>query len=221
MRILLIEDEVALSEALKEILNSQSYMVDVVHNGREGYGYAKDGIYDAIVLDIMLPEMDGFEIARKLREDNVKTPILMLTAKDSIDDRVKGLDCGADDYMVKPFAFEEFLARVRAVTRRKGEVIMNGIQYKDIFLDLERRTINKGEKSIRLNFKEYEIFKLFLLNDNQIFSKEDIIVKIWGYESDASDNNVEAYISFIRRKLKHLNSEVNIEAIRKVGYRLC
>ena len=221
MRILLIEDEVALSEALKEILNSQSYMVDVVHNGREGYGYAKDGIYDAIILDIMLPEMDGFSIARKLREDGVRTPILMLTAKESVEDRVRGLDCGADDYMVKPFASEELLARVRAITRRKGEVVMDCVSYKDIVLDLVNRTISKDGKSIRLNFKEFEIFKLFILNETLIFSKEDIIVKIWGYESDASDNNVEAYISFIRRKLKHLGSEVNIEAIRKVGYRLC
>jgi DNA-binding response OmpR family regulator len=221
MRILIIEDEKRLANALKELLTDEKYLVDAVLDGKEGYEYALTGIYDLVVLDLMLPSMDGFEIARNLREKKVDTPILILTARDLVEDKVRGLDCGADDYMTKPFATEEFLARVRAITRRKGEVILDYLTFKDLSLDLERRQIICGEKSVHLNYKEFEILKLLMTNESMVFSKNDIIVKIWGYESDATDNNVEAYISFIRKKINYIGSTVEIETIRKVGYRIC
>lgn len=221
MRILIIEDEKRLANALKELLTDEKYLVDAVLDGKEGYEYALTGIYDLVVLDLMLPSMDGFDIARNLRENKVETPILILTARDMIEDKVRGLDCGADDYMTKPFATEEFLARVRAITRRKGEVILDYLNFKDMSLDIERRHIVCGDKSVHLNYKEFEILKLLMTNENMVFSKNDIIVKIWGYESDATDNNVEAYISFIRKKINYIGSTVEIETIRKVGYRIC
>lgn len=221
MRILVVEDEKRLAKALGEILAGEKYMVDVVYDGQDGFDYAMEGIYDAIVLDVMLPHMDGFTVAKNLREQKIETPIIMLTAKDAISDKISGLDYGADDYMTKPFAPEELLARIRAITRRKGEVIMNKLTLNDLSLDLESSTLSKNEKSVRLNFKEFEIMKLFMSNPNSTYSKEDLIRKVWGYESDATDNNVEAYISFLRKKLMHIGSEMKIEAIRKVGYRLC
>lgn len=221
MRILVVEDEKRLAKALGEILAGEKYMVDVVYDGQDGFDYAMEGIYDAIVLDVMLPHMDGFTVAKNLREQKIETPIIMLTAKDAISDKISGLDYGADDYMTKPFAPEELLARIRAITRRKGEVIMNKLTLNDLSLDLESSTLSKNEKSVRLNFKEFEIMKLFMSNPNSTYSKEDLITKVWGYESDATDNNVEAYISFLRKKLMHIGSEMKIEAIRKVGYRLC
>lgn len=221
MRILVVEDEKRLAKALGEILAGEKYMVDVVYDGQDGFDYAMEDIYDAIVLDVMLPHMDGFTVAKNLREQKIETPIIMLTAKDAISDKISGLDYGADDYMTKPFAPEELLARIRAITRRKGEVIMNKLTLNDLSLDLESSTLSKNEKSVRLNFKEFEIMKLFMSNPNSTYSKEDLITKVWGYESDATDNNVEAYISFLRKKLMHIGSEMKIEAIRKVGYRLC
>lgn len=221
MRILVVEDEKRLAKALGEILAGEKYMVDVVYDGQDGFDYAMEGIYDAIVLDVMLPHMDGFTVAKNLRDQKIETPIIMLTAKDAISDKISGLDYGADDYMTKPFAPEELLARIRAITRRKGEVIMNKLTLNDLSLDLESSTLSKNEKSVRLNFKEFEIMKLFMSNPNSTYSKEDLITKVWGYESDATDNNVEAYISFLRKKLMHIGSEMKIEAIRKVGYRLC
>ncbi len=221
MRILVVEDEKRLAKALGEILAGEKYMVDVVYDGQDGFDYAMEDIYDAIVLDVMLPHMDGFTVAKNLREQKIETPIIMLTAKDAISDKISGLDYGADDYMTKPFAPEELLARIRAITRRKGEVIMNKLTLNDLSLDLESSTLSKNEKSVRLNFKEFEIMKLFMSNPNSTYSKEDLIRKVWGYESDATDNNVEAYISFLRKKLMHIGSEMKIEAIRKVGYRLC
>ena len=221
MRILVVEDENRLAKALGEILAGEKYMVDVVYDGQDGFDYAMEDIYDAIVLDVMLPHMDGFTVAKNLREQKIETPIIMLTAKDAISDKISGLDYGADDYMTKPFAPEELLARIRAITRRKGEVIMNKLTLNDLSLDLESSTLSKNEKSVRLNFKEFEIMKLFMSNPNSTYSKEDLIRKVWGYESDATDNNVEAYISFLRKKLMHIGSEMKIEAIRKVGYRLC
>lgn len=221
MRILVVEDEKRLAKALGEVLAGEKYMVDVVYDGQDGFDYAMEDIYDAIVLDVMLPHMDGFTVAKNLREQKIETPIIMLTAKDAISDKISGLDYGADDYMTKPFAPEELLARIRAITRRKGEVIMNKLTLNDLSLDLESSTLSKNEKSVRLNFKEFEIMKLFMSNPNSTYSKEDLIRKVWGYESDATDNNVEAYISFLRKKLMHIGSEMKIEAIRKVGYRLC
>ena len=183
MRILIVEDEVRLAEALAQIMAEQKYQVDQVHNGADGLDYALTAQYDVIVLDVMLPKLDGLEVARRLRSAHVSTPILMLTARDEISDKVKGLDCGADDYMTKPFDTSELLARVRALTRRQGEVV-----------------------------------RLLLQNAKLVTPKDDIIAKVWGLDSEAEDNNVEVYISFLRKKLDHLHSQVKIRTIRMVGY---
>ena len=223
MQALIVEDEKRLAQALKEILTEVKYMVDVVYDGEDGYEYAREGIYDVIILDVMLPSMDGFKVAKKLRSEKITTPIIMLTAKDGIDDKIQGLDCGADDYMTKPFAAEELLARIRAVTRRKGEVVLDVLKYKDVQLNLETGSlsiVDNKENNVHLSYKEFEIMKLFMTNPENTFSKEDIIVKVWGYDSDATDNNVEAYISFLRKKLAHMGSNVKIEAIRKIGYKI-
>lgn len=220
MRVLIVEDEVRLAEALAQILKANKYMTDVVHSGLDGFDYGLSGIYDVIVLDVMLPEMDGFNIAKKLRDNKIQTPIIMLTAKDAIRDKVTGLDCGADDYMTKPFVPDELLARIRALTRRQGEVQLSEATFADISLNLSTGDLSCGEKSIHLNYKEAEILKLLMANPNTAVSKDDLITKVWGYDSDATDNNVEAYISFLRKKLQYLNSNVGITALRKVGYRL-
>ena len=221
MRVLIVEDEKRLGEAIAQMLKENSVMTDVVRDGREGYEYAQTGVYDAIILDLMLPSMNGFEISKKLRAEKVKTPILMLTAKYSTTaDKVCGLESGADDYMTKPFQYEELLARIRAITRRTGEVQLNEITYGDIVLNLSTGEMICNDKNIHLNYKEFEIMKLLIANQDVAIKKDDIIVKVWGYDSDATDNNVEAYISFIRKKLSFLKSRVSIIALRKIGYKL-
>lgn len=220
MRILIVEDEVRLADALAQILTENRYMADVSHDGREGLALAQSGAYDAMVLDVMLPGMDGFSVAKALREAHNALPILMLTAKDAVPDRVAGLDSGADDYMCKPFSPEELLARLRALTRRQGEVVMDELSFADLTLVLSTYDLRCGAKTVRLNFKECEIIKLLLSNPNAVVTKETLITKVWGYDSGAEDNNVEAYISFLRKKLYFLGSAVQITALRKVGYRL-
>ena len=220
MRVLIVEDEIRLAEALQQILKEQKYMTDVVHTGTDGLDYGLSDIYDVIILDVMLPGIDGFTVAKSLREQKIQTPIIMLTARDSVNDKVAGLDCGADDYMTKPFVPEELLARIRALTRRQGEVQLNEATYGDISLNLSTGDLSCGAKSIHLNFKESEILKLLMAYTGNAISKDDLIVKVWGYDSDASDNNVEAYVSFLRKKLNFLGSKVQITALRKVGYRL-
>jgi DNA-binding response OmpR family regulator len=220
MRILIVEDEVRLSEALGQIMTEEKYAVDIVHDGVTGLDYAASGLYDVIVLDVMIPQKNGFEVARALRGKKISTPIILLTAKDEVSDKVMGLDCGADDYMTKPFAPEELLARIRALSRRQGDVILEELSFHDLTLNLSTYTLSRGMKSVHLGYKEYEVLKLLMTNPKMVVPKEDIIVKVWGAESDAEDNNVEAYISFLRKKFFFLGSKVNIGTLRKVGYRL-
>ena len=222
MNILIIEDEKRLADALSHILLEERYIVDVVYDGAEGLDYALSGIYDCIILDIMLPSMNGFDVCLKLRHQKITTPVLMLTAKDTIPDKVRGLDAGADDYMTKPFSPDELLARVRVLTRRKGEVILDEIKYGDITLHLDQSKLSCGKslKSIHLNFKECELLKMFLSKPEVIISKQDIITRIWGYDSDAGDNNVEAYVSFLRKKLVFVESSIEIVSAKKLGYKL-
>lgn len=220
MQILIVEDEKRLADALKQIMLEQKYMADVVYDGNDGLLYGKSGIYDLIILDVMLPYKDGFEVALELRQNKISTPILMLTAKDTIADKVGGLNCGADDYMTKPFAPEELLARIKALTRRKGEVMLDRLQFDDFDFDASTNQLSKGAKSVHLNFKEAELLKLFLSKQSVIISKDEIITKVWGYDSDATSNNVEAYISFLRRKLNFINSQAEIKSVKKLGYRL-
>ena len=220
MKILVVEDELRLAEALSQIMQEQKYQVDVANDGNDGLDYALYGDYDVIVLDVMLPGKDGFEVVRALRAAKVQTPVIMLTARDDVRDKIRGLDKGADDYMTKPFVLEELLARIRALSRRQGEVLLEEISMEDLTLSLSTNDLICGAKSIHLAFKEFEIMKILLSNQKTIVSKEMLISKVWGDDSDAEDNNVEAYISFLRKKLSFLGSRVQISTIRKVGYRL-
>lgn len=220
MQILVVEDEKRLAAALEQILKNEKYMVDVVYDGQDGLDYAMSGIYDLIIMDVMMPKLDGFKVTDKLRRAKIETPIIMLTAKDTVGDKVDGLDKGADDYMTKPFEPRELLARLRALTRRQGEVIVDTLEFGDVTLNLATCQLSCGIKSTHLSFKEFEIMKLLLSNSSAIIQKEDILVKVWGYEADTTENNVEAYISFLRKKLRFLDSSVEIMSIRKVGYKL-
>lgn len=220
MRVLIVEDEVRLAEALAQILTEQKYAVDAVVNGIDGLDYAGSGLYDVMILDVMLPGMDGFQVARQLRRDKNPIPILLLTARDELSDKVTGLDCGADDYMTKPFAPEELLARVRALSRRQGDVILEEQDYEDLRLCLDSCTLCCGTKSVHLGFKEFEVLKLLMAKPQAILPKEEVILKVWGADSSAEDNNVEVYISFLRKKFAYLGSRVRIVSVRKLGYRL-
>jgi DNA-binding response OmpR family regulator len=220
MNILIVEDERRLVDVLAHIIKEENYSVDAVHTGGDGLAYALSGQYDVAVLDVMLPEMNGFEIVRRMREAKIATPVLMLTAKGEIADRVHGLDSGADDYMQKPFATEELLARIRALTRRQGEVALDSIEYGDLSLRLDNHELSCGNKSVRLSLKEFEVLKILMANSHQVITKEALISKVWGYDSEAEANNVEAYISFLRKKLNYLESGVTVEVLRKVGYSL-
>ncbi len=220
MRVLIVEDDKYLSEALEHILVKEKIFVDTVDNGEDGYYYAKNSEYDAIILDVMLPKMNGYEVIKKLRSEQVATPTIMLTAKSEINDKVTGLDYGADDYMTKPFEAMELLARLRALTRRVGVVVVDEIKYEDLLLNLDNMELSCNEKQIVLSNKEFLILKTLMTNPQMVISKDDLIIKVWGYDSDAEDNNVEAYISFLRKKLDYLGTTVAINTLRKVGYKL-
>ena len=220
MRVLIVEDERRLAEALGQIMAEQRYQTDVVYDGADGLDYALTGQYDVIVLDVMLPKLDGFEVASRLRHAHVSTPILMLTARDEMPDKIAGLDHGADDYMTKPFDIGELLARVRALTRRQGEVIGEQLVAGDLILELSTRCLRRGDKSVRLGFKEFDVLRQLMVHPRAVVPKEDIIARVWGLDAEAEDNNVEVYISFLRKKLTFLESNVSIGTVRKVGYYL-
>ena len=220
MRILIVEDEKRLAEALSQILRSEGYEVDHTSDGESGLDYALSGIYDLIVLDVMLPKKNGFEVVKNLRQKKNAVPVLMLTAREDTADKVTGLDYGADDYMTKPFITDELLARIRALTRRQGEVILDELTFEDISLNLSAHSLWCGTKSVHLPHKEFEILKLLLAIPGAIVSKDSLITKVWGYDSEAEDNNVEVYISFLRKKLFFVRSAVTIGTVRKAGYRL-
>lgn len=220
MRVLIVEDEKRLAAALSQIMIEQKYMTDVVYDGESGLDYALAGQYDVIVLDVMLPKINGFEVVKRIRQEKLTTPVLLLTAKDEISDKVSGLDSGADDYMTKPFSPEELLARVRALSRRQGDVILDELCFADVILSLANQNVSCGAKSVHLGFKEFEVLKILMASPKQIIPKEDLILKVWGAESSAEDNNVEAYVSFIRKKLYFIGSKVTVGTVRKVGYRL-
>lgn len=220
MNILVVEDDIRLSNALAHILEENGYRVDVVHDGQSGVDYGSSQIYDVIILDVMLPKLNGYAVTTALRRAQVSTPILLLTARGSTADKIAGLDSGADDYMTKPFSPAELMAHLRALTRRQGDILFERINAGDLTLDLESYDLSRGSKTIHLSFKEFSICKILMANPGQVISKETLIAKAWGVESSAGDNNVEAYISFLRKKLIHLGSSNRIETIRKAGYRL-
>ncbi|HEX2947098.1 MAG TPA: response regulator transcription factor [Clostridia bacterium] len=219
MRILIIEDETYLAEALIHILRKNNYSADAANDGTTGLDNALTGIYDLILLDIMLPGMDGITVLKNIRKEGISTPVILLTAKGEVSDKVAGLDSGADDYLAKPFATEELLARIRAASRRKGEVIPdNTIKFGDIELNTGSLKLTKGPKEIKLILKESELLELLMTRKNAVTSKELVIEKLWGFDSDAEHNNVEVYISFLRKKLAYLDSTVSIGTVRGVGY---
>ena len=219
MQILVVEDDVRLAQALCRILEESGYKTDAVHDGQSGLDYAESGIYDVVILDVMLPKMDGFTVVSNLRRAGVNTPVLLLTARDAVPDKITGLDSGADDYMTKPFSPAELLAHLRALTRRQGEVIFEKLDAGDLSLNLESYDLTCGQKTIHLSFKEFSLAKVLMSNAGQVVSKELLIERVWGVESSAEDNNVEAYVSFLRKKMRFLGSQACIETIRKAGYR--
>lgn len=222
MRIMIAEDEEKLADALVQIFAKNKITADAFGNGIDALDNALTGIYDVIVLDIMMPGMNGIEVLRKIRAEGMDTPVLMFTAKDEISDKVKGLDSGADDYLTKPFATEELLARVRALGRRSSAAIVNSdvITCGDLSLDTAAYELSCGKNSLKLGLKEFSIMELLIKNSGRVLSKETLITKIWGYDSDAEYNNVEVYISFLRKKLDFIKSNAAIKTVRGVGYTL-
>ncbi len=220
MRLLLVEDERRMAQALCEILRLEKYDVDHCADGLEGLYAIETGAYDLIILDVMLPHKNGFEIAKEARKKGIKTPILMLTAKGELDDKVTGLDCGADDYLTKPFMTKELLARLRALGRRTINTADGALTFEDIALNTDASTLVCGENSVRLSEKEFRILEYLIANQGQILTWEQLAVKIWGYESDAEYNNVEVYMSFARKKLNFVKAKTEIKAVRGIGYEL-
>ncbi len=222
MRILLIEDEKRMAQALCEILRLEKYEVDHYGNGLDGLTAIESNIYDIVVLDVMLPSMNGYEVAKRARSKGITTPILMLTAKAELDDKVTGLDSGADDYLTKPFMTKELLARLRALGRRKLGTTVGVLSYGDITLDTNTFTLSctTNGQSVRLSEKEYRILEYLIANSGQILTREQLAVKIWGFESDAEYNNVEVYMSFTRKKLAFVEAKTEIKAVRGIGYEI-
>ena len=220
MNILVVEDERNLADAICRILEDEGYNAEAAYDGKAGLAYAESCMYDAAILDVMLPGMDGFEIVRELRRAGSELPVMMLTAKTSTADKVEGLDCGADDYMTKPFEAPELLARVRALTRRKGEKVIDTLTFGDLTLDLSSHDLVCGEQSVHLSKREFDVLQMLMKGTNRIVSKQDLLTRVWGTDADASENSVEAYVSFLRKKIRHLKSKVEITTLRMLGYRL-
>jgi DNA-binding response OmpR family regulator len=219
MRILLVEDEERLSEALSYILKKNRYAVDTALDGITGQDLAETGIYDIIILDRMLPGREGVVLLKNLRSQGIKTPVLMLTAKDTVADRVEGLDAGADDYLIKPFSTEELLARIRALGRRQSEIINDeSLRASSLVLHPMRGEIECGNEIIKLTMKETQLLELFLRNKGQVISREQILDRVWGLDCEVEMNNIEIYIYYLRKKLEPLASNVKIETVRGIGY---
>lgn len=222
MKILIVEDEIRMAQALCEILKLEKYEVDHCDNGFDGLKSINSGIYDAVILDVMLPLKNGYDVIREARHNGIKTPVLMLTAKSELDDKVKGLDYGADDYLTKPFMTKELLARIRALLRRNANVSDETIAFGDVVLDKNTAMLSCKQtgREIRLSEKEYRLMEYLILNGGQILSREQLALKIWGYDSEAEYNNVEVYMSFARKKLTFVGTKTEIKAVRGLGYEL-
>jgi len=222
MRVLLVEDEKGISSAICQVLKKENFSVDPVYTGTDGLDYALAGIYDAIILDVMLPGMDGFQVLSALRREGIKTPVCMLTARSGLEDRVRGLESGADYYLPKPFQMAELTACLRAITRRREDAPVMQLSFGDISLNQqEAKLISKTTgQSVKLGAKEYQILEMLLRNPRQILSKDTIFDRVWGYESDADLSNLEVYLSFVRKKLSFVGSKVKIKATRGMGYSL-
>lgn len=222
MRILVVEDEHKIANSIKKGLEQELYVVDVAFSGDDGYDLAISEEFDLIILDLLLPEMDGVEICSHLREKQIHTPVLMLTAKGQVEDKVKGLNAGADDYLTKPFAFEELLARIKALTRRPKDVIGSTLCFEDLTLNTLTYEVKRGSKKIQLSSKEYALLEYFLRHPNQVITKEQIINHVWSYDADVLPNTVEVYIGYLRNKIDRIfpEKEPIIQTIRGFGYKL-
>ena len=220
MRLLIVEDEQGMAEGLRALLEKQGYVTDLAFDGDSGLDNGLTGLYDLIILDIMLPKLDGLSVLEKLRQGGIETPVMMLTARSSVADRIQGLDHGADDYLTKPFDTGEFLARVRALTRRNGMPLEDDPSFGDIRLDRRKLEMCRGSERLRLGPKEFQVMECLLMNKNQIVPRSLLCEKVWGLLSEAEYNNVEVYISFLRKKLRALHSNVQILSIRNAGYHL-
>jgi len=220
MRLLLAEDERELSRALVTILLHHHYSVDPVYDGQEALAYLEHGNYDGAILDIMMPKLDGLSVLRRIREQGITLPVLLLTAKGEVDDRVLGLDAGADDYLPKPFHTKELLARIRAMTRRQAEVTDTILRFGNVSLDRASFTLSTEKGALRLASKEFQLLEMLMANPRQIIPTERFLEKIWGYDSDAELNVVWVYLSYLRKKLKTLSATVQIKASRNIGYSL-
>jgi DNA-binding response OmpR family regulator len=219
MKILVIEDEKLLAQSIRAVLEQKGFTVETVYDGETGAQYAQLGIYDLLILDVMMPRMDGFAVARAVRASRCATPILMLTARGGIDDRIQGLNAGADYYLTKPFDTRELLACVGALLRRQGNQV-DELTFGNTSLDLGSGQLLCGEKSVRLSAREFDVMRLLMQSGERILSKEIILARVWGYESNAVENHVEVYVGFLRKKLRSIGSDIRIEAIRRLGYHL-
>lgn len=220
MKLLYAEDERALADAVEDILIHHKYLVDVVYNGEDAYEYALAGDYDGIILDIMMPRKNGIEVIEELRRKGCKTPILLLTAKTQVEDRILGLDAGADDYLSKPFDMGELLARVRAMLRRREEFHPDLLCYGDLKLDMQSAVLSCGEQECTLPKQEYRLLEQLMVNNQIYLSSEELLVKAWGYDTETDINSVWLYISYLRKRLAALKSDVSIASKRNIGYRL-
>lgn len=218
MYVLLVEDDPRVARVVERALTEAGHRVDVAHDGEEGLARAESGVYDLIVLDVMLPELSGIDVAREVRRKRVRTPILMLTARDAVPDRVRGLDAGADDYLTKPFALEELLARVRALGRRTGEGLDDVLQVGDLTLDVQRREARRGDRTIELTAKEFDLLLYLMRNAGRVLTKAQIIDHVWGYDNETTSNVVEIYIHYLRDKVDRGFARPLIRTMRGVGY---
>ncbi|MBD5152207.1 MAG: response regulator transcription factor [Oscillibacter sp.] len=219
MKILIVEDEKLVAESIRDLLISRGFEAEAVYDGETGAAYGELGVYDLIILDVMLPGLDGRQVARRLREKRCGTPILMLTARSGVEDRVEGLDAGADYYLTKPFDARELLACVNALLRRQGGQV-DELRWGDASLDLAAGMLSCGEKQVRLSAREFGVMRQLMQAGERNVSKESLLEKIWGYESNAVENHVEVYVGFLRKKLRSIGSNVRIEAVRRLGYHL-
>ena len=219
MKILVVEDEQLLADSIGELLRDKGFEADVVYDGETGAQYAELGVYDLLILDVMLPGLDGYRLARRVRAARLGVPILMLTARSALEDRVTGLDAGADYYLTKPFHVRELLACINALLRRQGGQV-DEIALGNTALDLSSATLLCGDRQVRLSAKEFEVMRALLQAGEKNLSKETILAKVWGYDSDAVENHVEVYVGFLRKKLASIGSNIRIESIRRMGYHL-
>ncbi len=219
MKILIIEDDKALADSLRHLLEGKGFDVEIAYDGETGAEYAMLGVYDLLLLDVMMPNMNGYQVARQVRARRCSTPILMLTAKAELQDRIDGLNAGADYYLTKPFDSRELLACINALLRRQGNQV-DELTFGNTSLDLSSGMLVNGDKSIRLTAREFDVMRFLLQAQGRILSKEVLLSRIWGYESNAVENHVEVYVGFLRKKLARIDSNIRIEAIRRLGYHL-